>query len=216
MDFSSILSSLGGGGISGAKDAMQQQSLLQMLGLAPTQQYDSPIGAMPNGAPMPSSMIDPATQAQQRSSSLANLGSKLNQWGAGVSAASAPSRMPVDFGQALAGGTQALQQGQDRELDTRLKEAQIGALGAKGQPDFEAQAQQALIKRNMGIGLSPQEEAALKAYDQLQTSKLQTVTMPDSSIRQVPAYRPVFADVQQGQPARQQIRQRPPLSSFMR
>lgn len=214
MDFTSILQSLGGGGIAGAKDAMQQQSLLQMLGLGnPDMTTEGkPVGQLMDAS---GSVINPAFQQQQSGGGLANLGRSLSNWGAGVSAASAPSRTPIDFGQALAGGTQAMQAGEDRVLDTRLKEAQIGALGAKGAPDIEAMAQQAMIKRNMGGQLSPQEEASLRAYDQFQTSKLQTVTDATGAIRQVPAYRPIYGD-SQGQPVRQTSPQRPPLSSFLR
>jgi hypothetical protein len=201
--FGGGMGGMGGGSMMDmAKQADPQMSFLQAIGLAPQNQYDAPIGAMPGtGTPMPSSVIDPKLQSQQRSSMLGQLGNRLSQWGAGVSQASGPSRMPVDFGQALAGGTNALQAGQDRDMDNRLKEAQIVAYGAKQRPDFSAQAQDALVKLKMGLPLTPQEQATLQAWDAFETSKLQTVTMPDQSIRQVPAHRPVFGQLTGNAPA---------------
>jgi len=216
LDF--LTGGAGGSMMSGVKQGGQQMGILQMLGLAPDEQYGSPIGAQQGtGAPMPSAMIDPAVTSQNRTSSLANFGNKMSQFGAGMSAASAPSRMPVDFGQVLAGGNQAMQAGDDRNLDNRVKEAQIGALGAKGAPDFDQQAQQVMMKEKMGIPLSPQEQALKATYDAFQ-NKQQTITMPDGTIRQVPAQRPVFGQVAGDRAAPQgggQM-QRPPLSSFMR
>jgi len=190
-------SSMGGGSslMDTAKGGQQQMGLLQMLGMAPDAQYDSPIGPQHGtGQPMDAQAIDPAQRAQQRASMLANLGGGLSRFGAGMSKASGPSRMPVDFGQALAGGNDAMQAGQTSDMDMRLKEAQIGALGQKGQPDLEKQAQAIMQKKKMGITLSPQEEAIAGTYDAFQ-NKMQTVTMPDGTVRQVPAQRPVFGQL---------------------
>lgn len=217
-----LLNGGGGGGslMNAAKGGQQQMGLLQMLGMAPDAQYDSPIGPQQGtGQPLPAGVIDPTQRAQQRASMLANLGSGLSRFGAGMSQASAPSRMPVDFGQALAGGTNAMQAGEDRDMDTRLKEAQIGALGQKGKPDMETQAQSIMMKKQMGVPLTPQEEALAGTYDAFGTAKMQTITMPDGSIRQVPAQRPVFGQLTGQAPAgsgQMQRPTRPPLDSFMR
>ncbi|MGA1553430.1 MAG: hypothetical protein ACO35I_05230 [Burkholderiaceae bacterium] len=138
-------------------------------------------------------MIDPALLG---GGALQNAGGydkwkALSDFGAGMSAASAPSAMPVSFGQALAGGNQAMQAGEDRALNRMKTQAEIGSLGSKG-ADLEKQAQNVFIKQKMGLPLSPQDEAIAKAYDAFQGSKMQTTTMPDQTIRQVPTYRPVF------------------------
>jgi hypothetical protein len=202
----SILNSILGqyGGATGAAKAGNQMSILQMLGL----------GAGPNQGPMPDGSVMPNISGQEQDSSLANLASRLGTWGAGVSQASGPSRTPVDFGQALAGGQQALDTRDQQQLGNMKTVAEIGALRGKGAPDFDAQAQQILIKKNQGLPLTPQEEALAQSYDSFAGSKLQTVTMPDGTIRQVPSQRPVFGDLSQRQGQGQQ--QRPPLSSFMR
>lgn len=165
----------GGGGLADvARQGDQQQSLLQMLGL--TGETTPPI--------VPNAQIPQAQQPDPWS--------RLAQWGAGVAKASAPSRMPVDFGQAMAGGADALREADDRALDAQLKQAQIGAEKAKGMPDLDAQAQQIMIKKQMGVPLTPQEQAIANTYDAFNTAKMQTVTMPDQSIRQLPAQRPIF------------------------
>ncbi len=202
------------------KQGGQQMSIMQMLGLDPSgQQYDAPVGPQQGTAtPMPSSELDPKLVAQQKSSALAKLGQGLSTWGAGVSAASGPSRMPVDFGQALAGGTNAMNQGQDKELDNQLKQAQIGKMGREGNADMEQQAQAIMMKKQMGIPLTPQEEALAGTYDAFGGAKMQTITMPDGSIKQVPAQRPVFGQMagdRAAPPGGGQM-QRPPLNSFMR
>ena len=224
----SILDFLTGGAGGGSlmqnmKQNGQNMSIMQMLGLDPSgQQYTAPIGPQQGtGTPMPSSEIDPKLQSQNRSSALAKLGQGLSTWGAGVSAASGPSRMPVDFGQTLAGGTNAMNAEENRGMENRLKEAQIGALGAKQQPDLEKQAQSIMLKKQMGVPLTPQEEALAGTYDAFGTAKMQTITMPDGSIRQVPAQRPVFGQMSGGRAAPQGGGQstrptRPPLDSFMR
>lgn len=222
-----LLGGVGMGGMGGgsslmdmAKGQKQNMSIMQMLGMAPMDEYSAPIGPQQgSAAPMPSSMIDPALQEQQRSSMLSNLGQGLSRFGAGMSKASGPSRMPVDFGQAMAGGQDALDAGRNSDMDMQLKQAQIGALGQKGKPDLEAQAQTIMQKKQMGIPLTPQEEAIAGTYDAFQ-NKMQTVTMPDGTVRQVPAQRPVFGQMHPnampqggGQPIRPV---RPPLDSFMR
>ncbi len=195
----SSLGGMGGGAQSSlmdmAKGQKQNMSIMQLLGMAPMDEYSAPIGPQQGtGTPMPSSVLDPALQSQQRSSMLANLGSGLSRFGAGVSKASGPSRMPVDFGQALAGGNDALQAGQNTDIDNQLKQAQAGAVGAKTQPDLEKQAQAVMAKKQMGIPLTPAEEAIAGTYDAFQ-NKMQTVTMPDGTVRQVPAQRPVFGQL---------------------
>lgn len=156
-----------------SKQGGQQMGLLQQLGLGQTP------GINPGANPADQQM-------QDMSGGLAALGQRLGTWGAGVSAASGPSRLPVDFGQALAGGTQALQAEDDRMLDKQVKEAQIGKFQAQSQPDFEQSAQQALIKRNMGLELSPQEEATLKAFDAFNMTKQSASTDQFGNVRMMP------------------------------
>lgn len=145
-----------------AKQGAQQSSILQLLGL-------DDAGAPTAASATPSSMVNPALQS---GGSLADIGRGLSAFGAGMSKASDFSRTPVSFGQAMAGGNDALQASEDRQLDSRLKEAQIGAYGAKALPDLEKSAQLALVKSNMGMPLSPQEQASLQAFDTMNQSKL--------------------------------------------
>jgi len=169
MGILDILKGQYGGLAQAAKQGGQQMGLLEQLGLGQT----------------PS--INPAgEQMQDMSGGLAALGQRLGTWGAGVSAASGPSRMPVDFGQALAGGQQALQAEDDRMLDTQVKQAQIGKYQAASKPDFEQSAQQALIKKNMGLPLSPQEEATLKSFDAFNMTKQSASTDQFGNVRMMP------------------------------
>lgn len=203
-----------GGSLMGAvKKNNRQKGLLEMLMGGGGEQYDSPIGPTPNGgAPIPSDMIDPQMQQNDRDSAIAKLGA-LGDFGAGLSAAGGYSTTPVSFGQALAAGNQSMNAGQDRELENQFKRAKIESLSAK-EFDLEKQAQQIMMKKQMGIPLTPAEEATGKAYDAFNAGKTQTITMPDFTTRQVPSMRPVFGQPQANRGGGQM--QRPPLSSFMR
>lgn len=164
-----------------------QLGVLASLGLG-GQNYTLPIGPQQGtGSPLDSQSITD----QMRNSSLVNLANKLGTWGAGVSRASGPSRLPVDFGQALAGGTDALNADEDRQLSQAKTLTEIGALGAKGQPDLEAQAQQALMKYNMGQPLTPEEIAALKTYSSLNEAKQSTYGLPSGGYVSAPSYRSI-------------------------
>ena len=203
-----------GGSLMGAvKKNNRQKGLLEMLMGGGGEQYDSPIGPTPNGgAPIPSDMIDPQMQQNDRDSAIAKLGA-LGDFGAGLSAAGGYSTTPVSFGQALAAGNQSMQAGQDREFENQFKRAKLEGLGAK-EFDLEKQAQQIMIKKQMGIALNPQEQAIGSAYDSIYGAKNQTVTTPDGRIVQVPSQRPIFGQPQANRGGGQM--QRPPLSSFMR
>ncbi len=189
---------MGGGGQSSlmnmAKGQGKNMSIWQALGVAPMDEYTAPIGPGTDGKPMPSSMIDPALQSQQQSGMLANIGQGLSRFGAGMSKASGPSRMPVDFGQALAGGQEAMDAGHNQDIENQLKQAQAGAYKAKETPKLEQQAEAVMQKKQMGLPLTPAEQAIASTYDAFQ-NKMQTVTMPDGTVRQVPAQRPVFGQL---------------------
>lgn len=195
--------------LKGGAGTGQDMSMLQSLGM------QIPGQSVATGAAqaMPASMLNPAIQS---GGGLGDIGSMLSRFGAGMSQASGPSRMPVDFGQALAGGNQAVQAGEDSDIARQLQRAQIEAISQKAQPDLEKQAQAIMMKKQMGIPLSPQEEAVSKSYDAFGTAKMQTITMPDGTIRQVPAQRPVFGTPPIVPSGGQPVRQRPPLSSFVR
>lgn len=197
----------GGSMMSQAKQGMGLQSILADMFGGGSQQYDKPIGPQQGtGQPMPSSVIDPATQGN--SGGLAALGRGLSTFGAGMAKASGPSRMPVSFGEVLAGGNDAMQAADDKRLETRYKEAQIRALGNKG-VDLEKTAQQALVKSNMGIELTPQERASLQAYDTMNQAKLSYTQDKMGNFIPQPAARSIMP-----QSGGQAVR--PPLSSFMR
>jgi hypothetical protein len=213
----SVLQSIVGqyGGLSGAaKQGQRQMGIIEMLGLGKGG-YTSPIGpTQPGQTPMTGESIDSAAYNQQRMEGLAALGQRLSTFGGGLSQASAPSATPVSFGQALAGGNQALQAQDQRDLGNMKTQAEIAALGGQ-EMDLEKQAQQIMVKKRMGVPLSPQEEAVAQSYDAFAASKMQTITMPDGTTRQVPTRRPVFGDFNSGSQAPRQ-EQRPPLSTFMR
>lgn len=181
----SLFGSYGGSLTQAAKQGGKQMSILDMIGMgAPQSQYTAPIGPMQGtGTPMPSEQIP----AQQQSySGLGDLGRQLATWGAGVSKASGPSRLPVDFGQALAGGTDALNNQGKQDLENQKTQAEIGVLGTKQQPDFDKTAQQALIKMKMGLPLSPQEQASLEAWDTMNQTKSSATADPFGVLRMTP------------------------------
>ncbi len=183
----SILDMLMGGAAGGsmmdmAKQGGQQMSILQMLGLDGS--------TTPTSGAASASVLDP--KLQSGGSSLADIGRSLSNYGAGMSQASGPSRMPVDFGQAMAGGNAGLQAGQDNQTNNRLKEAQMGALGQRGKPDLEASAQNALVKLKMGAPLSPEEQAQLQAFDTMNQAKLTYNQDPNGQFRANPAARSIL------------------------
>lgn len=160
------------GGLANAQKANQRQmGILEALGLGSGGPgYTAPIGPMQDGSAMPAESISPQDYQAAKDSALARFGNQLSTWGAGVSKASGPSRIPVSFGQALAGGQDALNSQDQQALANRKTEAEIGALGAKG-PDFDAQLQQILVKENMGIPLTPQEIAHKQAWNDINQTK---------------------------------------------
>lgn len=169
---------MGGGGsmASNVKQNQQQSGILQMLG----------IGGTPG--------IVPEQQDPVQAKGAGDPYGALARWGAGVSKASGYSRMPTTMGQVMAAGNEAMEAGNTTDMDNQLKQAQAQAYGAKGM-DMERQAQQIMMKKQMGIPLSPEEEAMAGTYDAFGTAKMQTITMPDGSIKQVPAQRPVFGQL---------------------
>jgi len=171
---------MGGAGgnslVDGVKQSGQQSAIMQMLGLGGAQQE----GVVPAASVGQASTINPALQTQpivpqqsgyQQPSTLAQFGDKLSNWGAGVSKASEFSRTPIGFGQVLAGGNDAMQAADDRDLKNQITKAQIGAEKSKGN-DLDSMAKQALVKSNMGLPLTPQEQASLKSFDTLNQAKL--------------------------------------------
>jgi hypothetical protein len=210
----SILSDLLGqfGGLTGIAKQGQSGALAQIGNM-----YNSPIGATQSGMPM--GELNPAFQSgalaqiaqpteqpdwlDRNSEALGKFGDMATRFGSGMSAASAPSRMPVDFGQALAGGQQAVDAGKQQDLANQLTQAQTGAAIAKGSKfDLENQAQTALVKSNMGQPLTPQEQAALQSYDQMQQSKLTYTQDPSGQFIPRPAARSIMPQGQapSGQP----------------
>lgn len=185
---------MGGGMAAGSPsltDQAKQFSVLEALGLGNGQtSYTKPIGPMPGtGAPMESQAIDPQQYSAMQGSRLADLGRQLSTWGAGVSKASGPTYGPPrDFGQVLAGGTEALNEQGDKDLERQKLMAETSLYKAKAGagPDFEAKAQQALVKLKMGIPLTPEDSGYLQAQDTYLRSK-QTAT-PDAlgNLRMVP------------------------------
>ena len=203
----SVLQSIVGqyGGLTGAaKQGQKQMSILEMLGLGGGAGYTAPIGPMQDGSAMPAESVDPQQYAQQQSAGLGDLGSRLATWGAGVSKAAGPSRLPVDFGQALSGGQDAVKAQDQQELGNIKTAAEISALGQKGKPDFDATAQSALIKMKMGVPLTPEETASLQAWDTMNTAKTTTFGLPNGGYTSAPAARsilpPGFGGAQQMAP----------------
>jgi len=172
-----------------AKQGQKQMSILEMLGLGQTPSGPTtPVGQLQNGLPTDAPIVDQQAYAPmaQPTDGLATLGQRLATWGSGVSKAAGPSRIPVDFGQSLAGGQEALNAQDKTALENQKTQAEIGALGAKGMPDFNQTAQNALIKRNMGLPLTAQDEATLKAWDTMNQAKGSFGTDAMGNLRMTP------------------------------
>lgn len=209
------------GGLGGAAKmgAGNNMSIWQMLGLGDQGAgYTAPIGpTQPGQAPMTGEAIDPQQYAQQQSEGLAALGRRLGTWGAGVSQASgATYGPPKSFGEVLAGGNQALAAQDQQNLANRKTEAEIGALGAKEKPDFEALAQAAMLRRQLGAP-QPGDEAILKTFDAFNMTKQSGSVDPiTGNVRMLPRASVFGPSGGNAQLIRQPNAQRPPLSSFMR
>lgn len=196
------------GGMTGLAKQGQSGALAQIVG---GQQQPTAQAGLPQGEINPAYQTQSGTLAQigqpaeqpnwldRNSEALGKFGDMASRWGGGVSAASAPSRTPVGFGQALAGGQQAVEKGTQQDLANQLTQAQTGAAIAKGgKYDLENVAQQALVKSNMGQPLTPQEQAALQSYDQLQQSKLTYSQDPSGQFIPHSAARSIIPPTAQG------------------
>lgn len=96
---------------------------------------------------------------------------RLGDWGAGVSKASgATYGPPKTFGEVMAGGNDALMARDQQSLGNRKTEAEIGALNNRG-VDFDSQLQNILVKENMGVPLTPQEQAHKQAWNSINQTK---------------------------------------------
>lgn len=176
-----------------AKSGNQQTTLLDMLGMGNNNNIPPQYGAGAN-LPWQQSAQDPQSilaqyqpQPQQPPAQSDDFATKLARWGAGVSKASgATYGPPKTFGEVLAGGQDSLDQGAKAALEGQKTQAEIGALGQKGKPDFNETAQNALIKRNLGIPLTPQDEATLKAWDSINQTKSSFGTDAMGNLRMTP------------------------------
>lgn len=73
-------------------------------------------------------------------------------------------------------------------LASALAAAQIAQAMSKGNEfDLKTTAQKALVKTNMGIELSPEEQGALKSYDQMNQAKLTYTQLPSGEYVARPA-----------------------------
>ena len=77
---------------------------------------------------------------------------------------------------------------QKEGLASALAAAQIAQAMSKGNEfDLKTTAQKALVKTNMGIELSPEEQGALKSYDQMNQAKLTYTQLPSGDYVARPA-----------------------------
>jgi hypothetical protein len=77
---------------------------------------------------------------------------------------------------------------QAQGLQSALAAAQIAQAMNKGKEfNLEESAQKALLKTNMGYELSPEEQGALKSYDQMNQSKLTYTQLPSGEYVARPA-----------------------------
>lgn len=77
---------------------------------------------------------------------------------------------------------------QQQGLASALAAAQIARAMSKGNEfNLEESAQKALLKTNMGYELSPEEQGALKSYDQMNQSKLTYTQLPSGEYVARPA-----------------------------
>jgi len=85
------------------------------------------------------------------------------------------------------------QAAQAQGLQSALAAAQIAQAMSKGNEfDLKTTAQKALVKTNMGIELSPEEQGALKSYDQMNQAKLTYTQLPSGEYVARPAARSVL------------------------
>ncbi len=85
------------------------------------------------------------------------------------------------------------QAAQAQGLQSALAAAQIAKAMNKGNEfNLEESAQKALLKTNMGYELSPEEQGALKSYDQMNQSKLTYTQLPSGEYVAQPAARSVL------------------------
>lgn len=122
----------------------------------PAVQQSGALAQMGGQAPQEQGWLD------RNSDALSKFGDMASRWGAGVSAASDFSREPISFSGAMAGGQQALDDNATRQLDNRVKEAQIAKAG---NIDYNDEAQRLLEKQFSGAELSPEETARLQAIN---------------------------------------------------
>jgi hypothetical protein len=93
----------------------------------------------------------------------------------------------------IRGYNQMNEAAQAQGLQSALAAAQIAQAMNKGNEfNLESTAQKALVKTNMGLELSPEEQGALKSYDQMNQSKLTYTQLPSGEYVARPAARSVL------------------------